>query len=710
VHSERREERDDAPDSPLVTMDGDVMGTPAYMPPEQARGEIEKLSPRSDVYSIGAMLYHLLARRTPYVSAGERPTHRELLARVRAGPPAPLHELNADVPAELVAICEKAMARDAEERYADTLAFAEDLRAYLEGRVVAAYETGAVAELRKWIARNRALAGSIAGAFALSLGLLAAVAFLGSKSRARLQLVADARAPATLLARAAEIVPSGPDQVVPLEGWLREAQDLLDRGRGYARELEELRARALPVDPDDPRERAARRRAEARAEDVRHVRDYYRREILRMEQVGGLSSELLTEPEVRARLQSLEQKAVETETLLPERVTWSYADPEDQLRFDALQALVPALAPFVDTPDAEGLVRRMERRLEFARSVEDRSFRDAREAWERAIASIGDVRDSPAYGGASIRPQLGLVPLRRDPESGLWEFLHLQSGAAPAIGPDGRWVLGDETGIVLVLIPGGEFLMGAQSDDPSRPNFDPEAEADESAFFEGGRQAFPAVLEPYFISKYEVTQAQWRRLAGRDPSSSTSALRPHHVHSPLHPVEHVAWKEAREVLLEVGLELPTEARWEFAARSGTATPWWTGRERESLRGAANVADRRSAESWEATARDKADWTALDDGFVLHAPVGSFRPNAYGLFDVCGNVSEWCSDSGFVTYDRYTEVHYGDLERQIWSEGLRVRRGGSFATRAALARSSARAFSGPEDTREDTGVRPARDLD
>jgi formylglycine-generating enzyme required for sulfatase activity len=497
---------------------------------------------------------------------------------------------------------------------------------------------------------------------------------------------------------------------VPLEGWLREAQDLLDRGRAYARELEELRARSLPVDPDDPRERAARRRAEAHAEDVRHVRDYYRREILRMEQVGGLSSELLTEPEVRARLQSLEQKAVETETLLPERVTWSYADPEDQLRFDALQALVPALAPFVDTPDAEGLVRRMERRLEFARSVEDRSFRDAREAWERAIASIGDVRDSPAYGGASIRPQLGLVPLRRDPESGLWEFLHLQSGAAPAIGPDGRWVLGDETGIVLVLIPGGEFLMGAQSDDPSRPNFDPEAEADESAFFEGGRQAFPAVLEPYFISKYEVTQAQWRRLAGRDPSSSTSALRPDHVHSRLHPVEHVAWKEAREVLLEVGLELPTEARWEFAARSGTATPWWTGRERESLRGAANVADRRSAESWEATARDKADWTALDDGFVLHAPVGSFRPNAYGLFDVCGNVSEWCSDSGFVTYDRYTEVHYGDLERQIWSEGLRVRRGGSFATRAALARSSARAFSGPEDTREDTGVRPARDLD
>ena len=139
-------------------MDGDVVGTPAYMPPEQARGEIEKLSARSDVYSLGAMLYHLIARQMPYVPPGERITNRTVLSRLLDGPPKPLHSIKNDVPAELAAICEKAMARDASQRYADTLALAQDLRAFLEHRVVGAYETGAVAELKKWVARNKPLA------------------------------------------------------------------------------------------------------------------------------------------------------------------------------------------------------------------------------------------------------------------------------------------------------------------------------------------------------------------------------------------------------------------------------------------------------------------------------------------------------------------------------------------------------------------------
>ena len=77
------------------------------------------------------------------------------------GPPPRLHEIREDIPGELVAICEKAMARDPSDRYADTRALGEDLRAYLERRVVSAYETGASAELKKWIARNPALASAL---------------------------------------------------------------------------------------------------------------------------------------------------------------------------------------------------------------------------------------------------------------------------------------------------------------------------------------------------------------------------------------------------------------------------------------------------------------------------------------------------------------------------------------------------------------------
>ncbi len=151
-------------DMAFVTMDGDVVGTPAYMPPEQARGKIEEIAARSDVYAIGAMLYHVLAGQMPYAGRGESRGNVEVLNALLDGAPPPLREVCDDVPAELEAICEKAMARDIKARYSDTLELAEDLRAFLEGRVVKAYQTGAVVELRKWVARNKALAGVAAAA------------------------------------------------------------------------------------------------------------------------------------------------------------------------------------------------------------------------------------------------------------------------------------------------------------------------------------------------------------------------------------------------------------------------------------------------------------------------------------------------------------------------------------------------------------------
>jgi serine/threonine protein kinase/WD40 repeat protein len=175
VRTERRDRAQQA-DSPLATMDGDIVGTPCYMPPEQARGRLEDIGPHSDVYSVGAVLYELLGGQMPYCAPGDRPSPQAVLGALIQGPPLPLRKLTKDVPDELVAICEKAMARDIAARYPSMAGLTEDLRAYLEGRVVQAYESGAFAEFRKWIARNRAFAATLGAAllvgFASLFGML----------------------------------------------------------------------------------------------------------------------------------------------------------------------------------------------------------------------------------------------------------------------------------------------------------------------------------------------------------------------------------------------------------------------------------------------------------------------------------------------------------------------------------------------------------
>ncbi len=106
---------------------GMIAGTPAYMPPEQARGEIDKLDARSDVYGLGAVLYEILSGRPPFV--GDDAT--EILARVRHVPPPPLDRISN--PEELVVLCERAMAREPADRFPHAGALAEAIRLWQEG-------------------------------------------------------------------------------------------------------------------------------------------------------------------------------------------------------------------------------------------------------------------------------------------------------------------------------------------------------------------------------------------------------------------------------------------------------------------------------------------------------------------------------------------------------------------------------------------------
>ncbi|MCB9916400.1 MAG: protein kinase [Planctomycetes bacterium] len=156
-----RSDSDSDGDAALRTLDGDVVGTPAYMAPEQARGDLGAVGPCSDVYAVGAMLYHLLSGHMPYEPLGEKVAAHTILEAVRRGPPWPLRQLNPEVDEELAAICAKAMEREPEQRYGDVMDLGEELRAWLEGRGVRAYTTGVLYETRKWMARNRATTAAL---------------------------------------------------------------------------------------------------------------------------------------------------------------------------------------------------------------------------------------------------------------------------------------------------------------------------------------------------------------------------------------------------------------------------------------------------------------------------------------------------------------------------------------------------------------------
>ncbi len=172
----------------IPTIQGQVLGTPPYMPPEQADGQIDRLDERSDVYSVGAILYEFLAGKAPYVDRKEKRSPRDMLALVSAGPPRSLQNLARDAPGELVAICQKAMSRRKKDRYENMGALAEDLHSYLENRVVRAYKTGAVVEFRKWVERNKGVAIANVAAVIIALAGLLGVLWTQLKSNHRLRL------------------------------------------------------------------------------------------------------------------------------------------------------------------------------------------------------------------------------------------------------------------------------------------------------------------------------------------------------------------------------------------------------------------------------------------------------------------------------------------------------------------------------------------
>jgi formylglycine-generating enzyme required for sulfatase activity len=275
--------------------------------------------------------------------------------------------------------------------------------------------------------------------------------------------------------------------------------------------------------------------------------------------------------------------------------------------------------------------------------------------------------------------------------------------------------LTNSLGAKLVLIPAGEFYMGSTPLEIGQvrridPTFKKEWEQEDQP------QHRVRISRPFYLGVHEVTRkefAQFARTTGyqtdakRDGKggcgfdAATGEFRqdpvydwqnPGFAQNENEPVVNVSWNDATAFCEWLSRKekavyrLPTEAEWEYACRAGTTTLYCTGDEPESLAAVGNVAD--------GTLKTRfPNWSTISgrDGYAFTAPAGSFHPNGFGLFDMHGNVWEWCQDwyaSGYYAKSPENDPP-GPLRGSV-----RVFRGGSWYDAADLCRSAFRYWDAP----------------
>ncbi len=301
-----------------------------------------------------------------------------------------------------------------------------------------------------------------------------------------------------------------------------------------------------------------------------------------------------------------------------------------------------------------------EHNAEGRRAYSDRRFPEAVEAW-KAARTLGALLET--------RPDdLPLMDLRlencarslRVPDG----FRAAENAAADKETGWADRIVHPRSGIELVLVPMGSFLMGGPLPEESPTQV-------------------VNITKPFYVGKFEVTQGEWERVMGRNPSRLPGA--------PRLPVDSVSWNDCQEFLRKAGdgLRLPTEAEWEYACRAWTQTVFSVGDALRATQANFNSGAPRAADAPPAAA----------------TPVGSFFANAWGLHDVHGNVAEWCQDR--FDAEGYRNRATIDDPQGPEQGALRVVRGGSFRDPASGCRSARRSGVDPDERAETIGLRVAR---
>lgn len=230
----------------------------------------------------------------------------------------------------------------------------------------------------------------------------------------------------------------------------------------------------------------------------------------------------------------------------------------------------------------------------------------------------------------------------------------------------------------FIPIPAGEFDMGSPIHEKRRKLW-------ESPLHR------VTIKKPFYLGRYPVTQEQWQKVMGNNPS---------YFKGEKHPVENISWVEIQTFFQKLNsleetngnncfYRLPTEAEWEYSARAGTTTAYFFGNDEWKLKEYA--------------------WFLENSGFETH-PVGLKKPNPWGLYDIYGNVGEWVQDEYHISYKG------APTDGRAWenlfasvSTPVRIRRGGGWNGSAGCCRSAERLFAAQDKKLNSLGFRAVREM-
>ncbi len=257
----------------------------------------------------------------------------------------------------------------------------------------------------------------------------------------------------------------------------------------------------------------------------------------------------------------------------------------------------------------------------------------------------------------------------------------------PCTAYSGGKLIKNSLGMTFVLIPAGQFTMGSPADEPGRGTSE--------------KQYQVTISRPFFMQATEVTVGQWQQVMGKrllgGPKGPATM-----------PVVRVSWHDVMKFIKKLNslgegtYRLPTDAEWEYAARAGSETAYAWGSEITCDQAMYSNNSRRSNQCVKTNQKKGLKSDAA-------APVKSYAPNSWGLFDMHGNVWEWCKDR----FD--TDIHWQGLyrEKQLTDPEVkdtgenRIRRGGSWFGGATSCRSANRTYSNPGIRYKTTGFRLVR---